>query len=159
MIFLFKIFDMRRTLFVLLAGIIFSCTEQKQEDPVLTAYYKVKDALVETNSADAALYAQELSTLTSNDPIWSDVTLHAGEMAVSQDDVEKQREAFERLSNALYDAFQAANPNGATIYVQYCPMAFNDKGAYWLSSEEEIFNPYFGDKMLHCGVVKETIEL
>jgi len=44
---------------------------------------------------------------------------------------------------------------GVKLYRQYCPMAFQNKGAYWLSSEKKIMNPYFGDKMLHCGVVKE----
>jgi Cu(I)/Ag(I) efflux system membrane fusion protein len=36
-------------------------------------------------------------------------------------------------------------------------MAFNDKGAYWLSDKEAIRNPYFGDKMLTCGSVEETL--
>jgi hypothetical protein len=44
------------------------------------------------------------------------------------------------------------------LYVEYCPMAFDDKGASWLSSSKEIRNPYFGDKMLTCGEVKETIK-
>ena len=44
------------------------------------------------------------------------------------------------------------------VYVQYCPMAFNDKGASWISSSKEIRNPYFGDKMMNCGEVKETIQ-
>jgi Cu(I)/Ag(I) efflux system membrane fusion protein len=34
-------------------------------------------------------------------------------------------------------------------------MAFDDTGAWWLSEEEEILNPYFGDEMLHCGMVQE----
>ena len=37
-------------------------------------------------------------------------------------------------------------------------MAGNDKGAYWLSKESKIKNPYFGDEMLTCGSVKETID-
>ncbi|NJN26228.1 MAG: DUF3347 domain-containing protein [Cyclobacteriaceae bacterium] len=36
-------------------------------------------------------------------------------------------------------------------------MAFNDEGAFWLSKEEEIYNPYFGDKMLKCGRMEEKI--
>jgi len=43
------------------------------------------------------------------------------------------------------------------VYKQYCPMAFDGKGAFWLSSSEEIRNPYYGDKMLKCGRVEETI--
>jgi membrane fusion protein, copper/silver efflux system len=41
---------------------------------------------------------------------------------------------------------------------QHCPMADNDKGADWLSSEKEIMNPYFGESMLRCGEVTKTFE-
>ena len=44
------------------------------------------------------------------------------------------------------------------LYIQYCPMANNDQGATWISSKEEIVNPYFGDLMLHCGNIEEIIE-
>ena len=37
-------------------------------------------------------------------------------------------------------------------------MANGDKGAYWLSSIEEIENPYFGDEMLKCGETRETLD-
>ena len=37
-------------------------------------------------------------------------------------------------------------------------MADNDNGAYWLSKEEKVINPYFGDAMLKCGSVKQVIE-
>jgi Cu(I)/Ag(I) efflux system membrane fusion protein len=37
-------------------------------------------------------------------------------------------------------------------------MANNDKGATWVSAQEEIINPYFGDMMLRCGNVEYTIE-
>ncbi|MFY0593941.1 MAG: DUF3347 domain-containing protein [Roseivirga sp.] len=36
-------------------------------------------------------------------------------------------------------------------------MAFNNKGAFWLATEKEINNLYFGNLMLHCGSVQETI--
>ena len=45
-----------------------------------------------------------------------------------------------------------------TAYYQFCPMANNDKGAYWFSETEEIRNPYFGDTMMGCGETKETIK-
>ena len=51
-----------------------------------------------------------------------------------------------------------ANIATGKLYYQYCPMAFNNKGAYWLSNEEAIRNPYFGDKMLKCGLVERDIE-
>jgi hypothetical protein len=44
------------------------------------------------------------------------------------------------------------------IYKQYCPMAFEGKGDYWYSNSKDIFNPYYGNKMLKCGRVQETIK-
>jgi membrane fusion protein, copper/silver efflux system len=44
------------------------------------------------------------------------------------------------------------------VYHQYCPMAFDDEGGYWLSSEEQIQNPYLPETMLMCGEVIERIE-
>lgn len=46
----------------------------------------------------------------------------------------------------------------AELYVEYCPMAFDNKGAVWVSSTKEVRNPYFGEKMLNCGEVKEIIK-
>jgi membrane fusion protein, copper/silver efflux system len=43
------------------------------------------------------------------------------------------------------------------VYRQFCPMANNDKGAFWLSLDEKINNPYYGSSMLTCGEVKEII--
>ena len=41
-------------------------------------------------------------------------------------------------------------------YLEYCSMADNNKGSYWLSYDKEIFNPFFGAGMLKCGEVKKT---
>ena len=52
---------------------------------------------------------------------------------------------------------QIAELKNAGVYRQFCPMAFNDQGAYWLSPETEIRNPYFGKKMLACGEVRDSL--
>ena len=46
---------------------------------------------------------------------------------------------------------------GKTVHYQFCPMAKNGKGAYWLSENKDIRNPYFGKKMIDCGETKETL--
>ena len=40
-------------------------------------------------------------------------------------------------------------------FLAYCPMAFGNKGGYWLQKQKEIHNPYFGAKMLKCGEIRE----
>lgn len=73
-------------------------------------------------------------------------------------DIEVQRRAFSKLSDNLYKSIKAFGLDGTTAYYEFCPMAFNDEGAYWLSEQEKIRNPYFGDEMLTCGVVKEKLQ-
>ena len=58
----------------------------------------------------------------------------------------------------MFSLLKQADLRNAGIYRQYCPMAFNDKGAYWLSDETDIKNPYFGKKMLECGEVTDTLK-
>ena len=148
-----------RIIYLLSAAMLFmiACSSEKQEsDPVLAHYYSLKDALVDTNVATAAKAAVALGEVARKTPGMEQVGDYATTIAET-DNVEAQRETFELLSMAVYEAITAGNPYGETVYVQFCPMAFDNKGAFWLSSNEEIFNPYFGDKMLKCGVVKETI--
>lgn len=80
----------------------------------------------------------------------------AGQIA-STDDIEKQRELFSKFTEKAGPMFEEALSGGA-IYKKFCPMAFNNKGAYWYADVEEIRNPYFGEKMLNCGTVKKTIK-
>jgi hypothetical protein len=74
------------------------------------------------------------------------------------DDIDHQREHFMKLSDNFYKMVKALNVNTADLYYQYCPMANGGKGAYWVSEQEGILNPYFGKKMLKCGSTKETIK-
>ena len=81
-------------------------------------------------------------------------------------DIEKQRKQFQGVTKLMIPSLQAFGIEGRTIYIQHCPMAFNNRGANWLSNEEQIRNPYFGDKMMKCGsvtgkiaVVEEAIKL
>lgn len=72
------------------------------------------------------------------------------------DDIEVQRELFAEFTEKAGPMFEDAL-SGGTIYKKFCPMAFDNKGAYWYASIEEISNPYFGDKMPKCGSIEKTI--
>ncbi len=41
--------------------------------------------------------------------------------------------------------------NNVAVKQYHCSMAFNDKGADWLSPTDDVENPYFGDTMFSCG--------
>jgi len=73
-------------------------------------------------------------------------------------DLDAQRQALSTFSDALYASVKSFGLDQGTLYYQYCPMANEDKGAYWLSTIEDIRNPYFGDMMLSCGETRETLE-
>ncbi len=73
-------------------------------------------------------------------------------------EIEEQRKDFSMLSNEFYKAVKKLGLTGKTAYYQFCPMAFNGKGAYWLSTTKNISNPYYGDQMLDCGENRETLK-
>ena len=117
------------------------------------AYITLKDALVATDAAAAAAAAQKLADKAGNQE-----TLKTAALAIAQsDNIEAQRKEFVAVTAAVSDMMKGAL-NSGEVYEQYCPMAFNNTGAAWISDKKEIMNPYFGDKMLHCGSVKETIK-
>jgi len=72
--------------------------------------------------------------------------------------IQSLRDGFIDISNTLVQLVSTFNILDETVYLQYCPMVNNDEGAYWLSKEEEIFNPYFGEKMLKCGETKRILK-
>jgi Protein of unknown function (DUF3347) len=141
---------------------------------LLTTYYELKDAFVKSDTAainEAGVALQnlldslQLTEVQKKDTIaFSSISGRPADAnaeitaMLGEKDLEKKRESFEMVSGVLYDLLRAVRPNGVTAYYQYCPMAFNDKGAYWLSNADSIRNPYFGKKMLTCGEVKETLK-
>ena len=72
-------------------------------------------------------------------------------------DIATQRGHFKHLSAHMISSVQLFGVN-ENVYIQFCPMADNNKGAYWISLEEEIRNPYYGEAMLTCGEVRDTLE-
>jgi hypothetical protein len=140
---------------------------------MLASYYELKDALVATNAGEADAAANKLSENTdrlqqamkedsTNVPAYTGsidtMKSEIAKMTAMMDEgCERKRIHFDAISASMYSLVKKAELKNANIYHQYCPMAFNDKGAYWLSNEEEIKNPYFGDKMLECGEVTDII--
>lgn len=84
---------------------------------------------------------------------WSALMEHA-EGITAADELDEARTHFRHLSDELIKAVQMFGIEGV-VYHQYCPMAFDDEGATWLSSEERIQNPYLPETMLGCGEVIE----
>jgi len=144
----------------------------KQVVVLLQNYLRLKDALVEANTtvADSAAIKvkDNITALTGIIAADSAVSINLQAEADSllaaldvllnaESEIEHKRIPFEKVSGAVYALAVKAGVKNAGIYRQYCPMALNDKGAYWLSNSTEIRNPYFGTIMLECGEVTDTL--
>lgn len=119
-------------------------------------YNHVKTALVNTNAEEAQsggkMMVEALDGVENNTE-----ALQAAQTIANSEDVNVQRTAFLDLSAAMENLLSGAIASGE-VYKQYCPMAFDGKGGAWLSASQEIRNPYYGDKMLKCGSVRDTIK-
>ncbi|MCF4100884.1 DUF3347 domain-containing protein [Gillisia sp. M10.2A] len=130
------------------------------KDSTVAAVYEhytgVKSALVQTNSGQAKEHAQELLEALKVAKDDAGMTEAATQIANSTN-VNEQRESFSELTARIEKMLNGALASGE-IYKLYCPMAFDGKGDYWYSNSKEILNPYYGEKMLKCGRVEETIK-
>jgi membrane fusion protein, copper/silver efflux system len=137
---------------------------------MIRVYLELKDALVESDFDEASRLSSALkSELESIGEhrnqgdahiAWMDVygnlMGHLQPMA-NAGEIEEIRTQFRYVSDLLVNAVKSFGIEGV-VYHQYCPMAFDDEGGYWLSSEEQIQNPYLPETMLMCGEVIERIE-
>lgn len=131
--------------------------DQHMTAQAVDAYMLLKNALIASDadgSVNAAMELKsELSGLPEDDTLLT-VMIMASDSLAHSEDLSVQRSAFEIISDNFY-IYLKENGNGRPLYRQYCPMAFNNRGAYWISDEKQVMNPYFGDAMLKCGAVRE----
>jgi len=120
-------------------------------------YLHLKDALVASKSVEAKKAASELQKSLTTLSNAKKATESASRIAAATD-LNIQRREFSVLSNEMTVLIKASKLSMGSIYLEYCPMANSNEGAFWLSNEKQIKNPYFGDAMLRCGSVKETIQ-
>ncbi len=81
------------------------------------------------------------------------------EKAAVATDLEGARDAFFHLSKAIIELESAfGHGSGMNYYLTFCPMARDNKGAYWLQTVDTVYNSFYGAMMLRCGEIKETLE-
>jgi hypothetical protein len=120
-------------------------------------YIHLKDALVASNEVEAKKAADDLKESFVALKNAQKAAGLAEQIAVASN-LTAQRKSFAVLSKEMTTIIKTSEISSGALYVEYCPMANDHEGATWLSNEKEIKNPYFGDKMLKCGSVKETLE-
>ncbi len=140
---------------------------------LLANYYRLKDAFVASDDALAAANAKaliasadtlNLQEVKADSSIVEMAKQYIGSISseakalVAEPNLEAKRKSFQMISDNMYDLVRTVHFDKEIVYHQFCPMAFNDAGAYWLSQTADIKNPYFGKKMLTCGEVKDSID-
>lgn len=139
---------------------------QQQLAALWKSYTRISESLATDNPRaasqraaefNAALTQVDMKLLTSNDAhtAWMrEIGNLKGIVAnlAKAPELKSQREHFSSLSSvmqvlALSFGFGSANP----VYQHRCNMAFSNKGAFWLQTDDKTRNPYFGSTMLRCA--------
>ena len=143
--------------------------ESEKYQNLVTEYLTLKNQLVNDQTASASvtnlmetLQSVNMSAFSQQAHIkWmklQEILLKESSAISQTGELKVQRRHFTVLSRAMISLVKTfESPNGRLV-VQFCPMADNNQGAFWLSSQEQIRNPYFGGMMLSCGEVSGEID-
>ncbi|WP_109697937.1 DUF3347 domain-containing protein [Chitinophaga deserti] len=124
---------------------------------VLEHYEKLTEALVKGDVSGAKVAAAAIE-------VGAPAADASGKLAESAKaigaaaDINAQRVAYSSLNDSFIGLVKASGMNSGELHVEFCPMAFDNKGGRWISKSKDIRNPYFGDEMLTCGTVEETVK-
>jgi len=137
---------------------------------IYAAYNNLKDALVASDSLASITDATAiLKALNKGDmgllkqPASHKVWMNEKPLLIAQlnkliksETLPGQRAVFLEISNSMIKLVENFGVN-QKVMVQFCPMADDFKGGYWLSTDVKIKNPYYGSKMMTCGSTKRII--
>lgn len=148
---------------------------------VLNDYYALSEAFVNwdtvavtqhANTLESSLAAVHFNELKKDTPIFETANsflvsakTQLATIAKPSVNLKDKRISFNQMSDHLYNLMRTIRYDEAKIYLQECPMAFNDnESGIWLSNKADIRNPYLGlyhpkykRGMLECGETKDTI--
>ncbi|MFZ9982485.1 MAG: DUF3347 domain-containing protein [Cyclobacteriaceae bacterium] len=138
---------------------------------IFNVYVELKDAMVKGDLDSVKSSGLKMSEMLANtDPqqlrgaaqldwkMYSEGLVDYLTRMKAAPDIASSRNLLQGLTENMYNTIKAFGLNGVAAYYAYCPMAFNNRGGYWLSDEKKIRNPYFGDAMLECGDVREQLK-
>lgn len=123
---------------------------------IFSSYEELRDAFVATDFEATNAVISKLKEAFQQEQGTESIISIVDEMA-SATDIEAQRASFFSLNKEL-EKFMSGEVETGEVYKAYCPMAFDNTGGFWLTSKKEVLNPYFGDKMLKCGYIQDSIK-
>ncbi|MEZ4722194.1 MAG: efflux RND transporter periplasmic adaptor subunit [Flavobacteriales bacterium] len=136
---------------------------------LLDPYFKLKTALSKGDLENANQYAKafdnqlhsiEMKSFSgASHAVWMSVndSLKLASKKLLSNELDEIRGAFKPVSTYMIDLAEKFHGYERPVFIQFCPMADHNKGAHWLSQQENILNPYFGRSMLGCGSTKQTL--
>lgn len=156
---------------VILDQVYQPANETKAElEKVIDAYLQVKDALVKDDKlgTDKAigLMSEKVAAVIPSKlegkglEAWKNhQSLYQAKLKEMRHikDLENKRSYFSHISEIMYCTIKSFGLKQGNLFAIFCPMAFDGKGAYWISDSKIVQNPYLGTKMPTCGDVKEEL--
>jgi hypothetical protein len=138
---------------------------------ILHIYLQMKNAFVNDDDMAAASAGNEMVKVLNDfdksilrdfekkqfEDIADDMKENAEHIGANAGNIKHQREHFDMISKDMYDLVKISAA-GQKIYVDYCRMYNDNKGATWLSETKEIKNPYRGSGNITCGKITETLQ-
>ena len=142
--------------------------EMKQ---VIDAYIQLKDAFVkddeQATEKATVLMAEKVAAVLPTKlkgeglEAWHNhQVLYEGKLKEMQHikGLENKRSYFSHISEILYCTIKSFGFKQGNLFVIFCPMAFDGKGAYWINESKTVQNPYLGKAMPTCGTIKEELK-
>lgn len=139
--------------------------------PLFNDYLLLKDALVADDNVKAKKIASGLSANLKKvsmglfkgpaHEVWMEHSAKSEKSLVNikkAESIADIRVQFKELSEQFIFLAKTFGPFEKPLFIQHCPMANNNKGADWISKDEKIQNPYYGEDMIGCGEVTKTIK-
>jgi hypothetical protein len=139
---------------------------------VLSDYYALKDNFIAENDSFINKTAKKL--ILSVDSLHIDAFIADSNIVATantfilgisaeliglaeEKQIEAKRKSFQIVSDQLYNLIRTVQYDQAVVYHLFCPTAFSDQGAYWLSNSSIDKNPYNPNKKPSCREVKDSI--
>lgn len=139
---------------------------------LLTAYLQLKDQLVAEQDSGIAQATRALILASDSLKLselkveadlrqtafsYSDGISSEAQGLLGENNLLSKRRSFQMISDQLHDLIRTVQYNQKTLYRFYCDKAFEDQGAYWISDQTGISNPYLPKTKEPCSVLKDTL--
>lgn len=127
--------------------------DQTTQQNFLKAYFDLQSALAKDDTAQSISANSQLGLFFSDSNSLQDLPLLPMiQRYGNSQKLQEIRILFHQYSQITLSLIQRNHlKNSESAYLFFCPMAFQDSGAYWVQNEPNLLNPYFGASMLTCG--------